>query len=430
MNAVRALGLMWRLARFSFALYLVSGLLVVAVAYVIPLVPGLIVRQILDTLTGQAPAGWSVQSLLVLLMVVPVVRLLTGLAANVAEPSLHVVAGTLLRRNVLERILEQPGARALPASSGEAVSRFRNDVSEITAFLGWTLDPLGQLLVFLIALAVLLPIDAAMTLLVFLPLVAVFALTNLARRRVTLYRRANQEAIGEVTGLLGELYGAVTAVKVAGAEARVVEHLQGVNERRRRAGVRDAVLSQFVNGITQHAANIVTGLLLLGGAEAMRSGRFSVGDFALFASYLPWMAQAASWVGEYLTKLRQMVVSLERLQVLMQGAPPERLVRHAPLHLRRGPPPLPEPQRHTGDRLQRLEACGLTYRYPGTDKGIDGVSLVVERGQLVVVTGRVGAGKTTLLRVLLGLLPRDAGTIRWNGHLVDDPGAFLVPPRA
>ena len=34
------------------------------------------------------------------------------------------------------------------------------------------------------------------------------------------------------------------------------------------------------------------------------------------------------------------------------------------------------------------------------------------------------------MRVLLGLLPRDAGTLYWNGNRVDDPGSFMVPPRA
>ena len=29
----------------------------------------------------------------------------------------------------------------------------------------------------------------------------------------------------------------------------------------------------------------------------------------------------------------------------------------------------------------------------------------------------------------MGLLPRDAGELRWNGEPVDDPAAFLVPPR-
>jgi ATP-binding cassette subfamily B protein len=47
-----------------------------------------------------------------------------------------------------------------------------------------------------------------------------------------------------------------------------------------------------------------------------------------------------------------------------------------------------------------------------------------------VITGRIGSGKTTLLQVLLGLLPRDAGEILWNGQPVSDPATFFVPPRA
>jgi ATP-binding cassette subfamily B protein len=42
----------------------------------------------------------------------------------------------------------------------------------------------------------------------------------------------------------------------------------------------------------------------------------------------------------------------------------------------------------------------------------------------------VGSGKSTLLKVLLGLLPRDAGEIRWNGELVDDPASYFTPPRS
>jgi ATP-binding cassette subfamily B protein len=47
-----------------------------------------------------------------------------------------------------------------------------------------------------------------------------------------------------------------------------------------------------------------------------------------------------------------------------------------------------------------------------------------------VITGRIGSGKTTLLRVMLGLLPKDAGEISWNGTLVEDPASFFVPPRS
>ena len=54
----------------------------------------------------------------------------------------------------------------------------------------------------------------------FVPLVAVLTVVNTASKRIQRYRKANQEAIGEVTGLLGEVFGAVQAVKVADAEDR------------------------------------------------------------------------------------------------------------------------------------------------------------------------------------------------------------------
>jgi ATP-binding cassette subfamily B protein len=80
-------------------------------------------------------------------------------------------------------------------------------------------------------------------------------------------------------------------------------------------------------------------------------------------------------------------------------------------------------------RLRSLEAEDLSYNYPSSGRGIERVSLHLKPGTFTVVTGHIGSGKSTLLRVLLGLLPRQAGEIRWNGDLVEDPARFLVPPR-
>jgi ATP-binding cassette subfamily B protein len=117
------------------------------------------------------------------------------------------------------------------------------------------------------------------------------------------------------------------------------------------------------------------------------------------------------------------------MDALLGDAAPEALVAPTPLHLRGPLPAVPPPMRSATDRLVLLEARGLTYRHPQGGRGIENVDLRLPRGTLTVVTGRVGAGKTTLLRTLLGLLPRDAGEIQWNGHVVDDAAAFLVPPR-
>jgi branched-chain amino acid transport system ATP-binding protein len=62
-----------------------------------------------------------------------------------------------------------------------------------------------------------------------------------------------------------------------------------------------------------------------------------------------------------------------------------------------------------------LEIRSLVCRY-GKVSAVKGVSLTVERGQLVALIGANGAGKTTMLKAISGLLPPAAGTISFDGH--------------
>ena len=62
-----------------------------------------------------------------------------------------------------------------------------------------------------------------------------------------------------------------------------------------------------------------------------------------------------------------------------------------------------------------LQATGIAKRYGDRD-ALNGVDLTAHRGQLHGLLGPNGAGKTTLMRVLLGLIRRDAGTVRILGH--------------
>ena len=110
---------------------------------------------------------------------------------------------------------------------------------------------------------------------------------------------------------------------------------------------------------------------------------------------------------------------------------------------------MPGGERGSGgkERWPLLQVVGLSYRWReeparregsarrekpalGSGRGIEGVNLRLEHGSFTVVVGRSGAGKTTLLQALLGLLPRDAGEIWWNGTPVAFPARFFAPPRA
>src|SRR5262245_35574199 len=71
---------------------------------------------------------------------------------------------------------------------------------------------------------------------------------------------------------------------------------------------------------------------------------------------------------------------------------------------------------------QSLEATGISKSF-GSRAVLTGVDLTARPGQLHGLLGPNGAGKTTLMRVLLGLVRRDAGTIRMFGRDVASTGA-------
>ena len=68
-----------------------------------------------------------------------------------------------------------------------------------------------------------------------------------------------------------------------------------------------------------------------------------------------------------------------------------------------------------------IEIEGLSKRY-GTLQAVDGLSLRVERGEILGLVGPNGAGKTTTLRCISGIIPPSAGTVRISGFdLISSP---------
>jgi ATP-binding cassette subfamily B protein len=189
-------------------------------------------------------------------------------------------------------------------------------------------------------------------------------------------------------------------------------------------------------------------------AGAIRDDAFTIGDFAFFVTCLDSFTMLIVEAGGFTTRFRQAGVAFKRLIALMRGQATggenvsikadytalsaadasRRLVAPRPVYLREALPTLTAPEKTAEDKLTSLAIRGLTAHYEGNGNGesfgIEDVDLLLTRGDFVVITGRIGAGKTTLLRAILGLLPVESGSIRWNNRPVADPATFFVPPRS
>jgi ATP-binding cassette subfamily B protein len=417
------------------------------IIYLAPIAPGLITKAFFDTLTGNATLKFGVWGLIALLIGAALGRILLIVFGFITDVHFRFRMGMLLRRNLLEHVLKQPGAQAIPVSPGEAISHFRDDVDQSEEAASWSVDVFGMTCFALVSGYILIRIDAQMTLLVFMPIVIVITAAQLATVRLQKYRAASRESTSKVTGEISEMFGNVQAIQVAGAEKRVMERFSSFGDQRRKAMLKDRLMSELLDSVFSNSVNLGTGLLLLLAGTKMRAGTFTVGDLALFVYYLTFVTQFITNVGKFITYFKQMSVSLERLTFLLQGASAKVLTMVKPLYLKTERVEKVEASVVKEDRsqnqdqeqeidsvvappLQRLEVNGLSYTYPDTGRGIADIHFTMQRGSFTVITGTIGSGKTTLVRSLLGLLPKESGTIAWNGVPVEDPGTFFTPPQS
>ncbi|MBX3012389.1 MAG: ABC transporter ATP-binding protein [Caldilineaceae bacterium] len=392
-------------------------------------IPGWVAQQFFDLLSGAAPAGRSFWTILAFLTVGQLVKNMGLFATIRSNVPYHFRTQTFLHKNLLQRIFAQPGAAALPEAPGAVIGRLRDDVNELPWFALWCNNIVAYGSYAALALTAMWRVSPLMTAISLSPLILLVVISNTASKRIEKYRQATRIASSRVTGFIAESFGAVQAIQVARAENKFVDHFARLNETRRKAALIDRAFSELLDSLYIQSGSLGTSVILFAAVFVMQEQRFTVGDFTLFSYQMAVLAEVVAFCGSFWARYKQTGVSVRRLEEVLGDAPSERLIERGPTWQDGVLPTLQAPVRTGADELQQLSVTGLTYTYPGSMRGIFAVDLHLAPGSFTVITGRIGAGKTTLLRTLLGLLPKDAGAILWNGRTVENAGDFFVPPR-
>src|SRR3954447_15255816 len=359
-------GYFWTCVAFATVLYCV-----------VPMTLGLATREFFTSLSWTA---------LAVIIAVQVLEVVAEFAVSRMWSGFTYKTHTLLQRNLLAGILRGFGRHGLPVPPGDALARFREDPPSITmGSMDGVCDLIGRALFGVIALVVMWNVDPAMMLAAFAPVIAAALVSDALGTKSSRYGAAALDSTTTLSRFLGELVNAQLAVRVAGAESRVINHLADIGEQRRKLSLRDRVFGEALNSMNFHLVNISTGAVLLLGASRIRSGTFTIGDFAMFVVFLDQLQFLPAEIGRVITELKRTDVSIKRMNALMPGDAPDTVVAPAPVYLRDALPPVDPPSPR--ERLERLEVRGLTSVYASSGRGIHDVTFTLDRGSFTVVTG-------------------------------------------
>jgi ATP-binding cassette, subfamily B, bacterial len=292
--------------------------------------------------------------------------------------------------------------------SGQLLSRATTDLSAIRRFLGFgVIFMITNLFTFVVVVALLIHLNWWLGLLttgVFLP---VTAASIWFERRYRVLSRQSQDQQGDLATYVEEAATGIRVLKALGrrreaatrhtAQARLVYQTQIGKARLR---------GLFWSGLDL-IPNIVIGLLLLLGAIATSRHELSLGGLVAFITLtllLVWPIEATGYIlatGQEAATAAQRVYEIMDTRPAITGPPVPSLPAARPARQPRAP--------------ARLMFDRVEFGYPGGREVLHGISLDLEPGQTLALTGLTGSGKTTLLQLVPRLADPVAGRIMLDG---------------
>lgn len=429
----------WRLTgklmRFRLSLFL--GATVLAVGWLVSrFFVSFGIQELIDSIFPTATGTlWDldIKTLFIIVPIFYVATFLLGALMDILFFTFWIAGEVLIRRNIMKGLLRKPGAQALPTTSGESISRFRGDVRNTVHISATISIRFGFLIYAIMSLGYMFFINWKATSFIFIPFTLILTIGLAWRKQFEKLRKNSRRATAEITDTLGKIFGSIQTFKVACAEEHVSEHFRTKCQNRRRALVKEQTFIAFVNATFMFSVSLGMGIILLVVGREMALGAFTVGNLFFFQTQLWWVGDFLWLLGDIVALYQQAKVSYERILKLIQNhkesVTPDAIVTHGPIYERKDYPPYEAIERTAKDKLSLLTAENLSFKYPGTEKGISEVNMKIPKGSVTVVTGRIGSGKTTLLRTLLGLVPKDKGEIYWNDEELTDPSSSMIPPK-
>ncbi len=275
--------------------------------------------------------------------------------------------------------------------TGELMAHFTNDLSAVRMAIGPGLMMAIDAVVMtaLIILNMIVFVNLKLTLLAVLPLPVIGIGGIFFGKAMTIRFREKQEAFAKMTDYTQEAFNGIRVIKAFVQEKRYLAEFLKANRDNYDRNIRLARIYSIAFPLVEFIAGLSFLITLVFGGYLAVINLLSLGKFIAFNQFLGMLIWPMIAMGWCINIFSQGLSSHRRIQKIF-GEKPEIVDR--------------QDIKMAAIGAGKIELKNLSFRYDGAaDAVLKKISLVVNAGETLGITGKTGSGKTTLINLLARL---------------------------
>lgn len=383
---------------------------VVCGAVIFALLPPLVLAQLIDLLTKKHTL-WMEGILLYFGLLA-----LTGLLESARESLLTVFGQKIthaLRSSLMEKFGRLSANELNRQEPGALVSRFVGDVDTVeNLFTSGIISMFADACKILSILAVIWVTNRGLTIVLIILLPVLFLFTRYIQKNMLASQIANRRAVSRASGHVPETLHNIRTIhclqKETYMEQQYAHYIDDSYSAMEKTNFYDAVYSPVILILNAIVVAVVMLLSASGNSTVLKLFGMSAGTAVAVINY----------ISQIFTPVESLGMEIQTIQSAFAGM--ERINEFYSLKEKKEPAVLTA----NTDYGMAAELKNVTFGYDESQVILNDVSLQIQKGEQVTLSGRTGAGKSTIFKLLLGLYaPQKGKVLIWGVPSVDLPDA-------
>ena len=386
----------------KYRVYLILSLLSYVVGIGLTLVAPVLVGKSIDLILGESQVDFlGIYKILITLSVMIIVGSFFQWIAYVCTNKLTYKTVRDIRSDIFEKINRVPLKYIDSIPHGDLISRIINDVDAISDGLLQTLMQLFSGVITIIGtFAFMIYVNPIITaVVVVLTPLSIFIAMFISKKSFIFFKNQS-DMQGKMTAFISEMFSSQKIIKSFSYEDESFNKFKKMNSELYSVGVKSQFYSSLANPGTRFVNSIIyTAVGIIGSYMAIVNGSMTIGAIASFLSYANQYTKPFNEITGVVTQIQSAFAGAKRVFEVLDEYEEKDI----------------EGALEINDVKGHVTLENVSFAYNPSIKIIDNLSLNVEPGKKVAITGPTGSGKTTIINLLMRFYDVDEGIIKIDG---------------